>query len=47
MVSRSEMLVRVRRSGLDVVAEAALLPGLHAQHVLLLRPLEPERKAHA
>lgn len=42
MVSRSDMLDGVRRSGLEVVKESALLPGLHAQHFLLLRRSEPE-----
>ena len=47
MVSRSEMLDGIRRAGLEVVAEDALLPGLHAQHLLLLRRLKPEGEAHA
>jgi SAM-dependent methyltransferase len=47
MASRSDMLGCVRRAGLEVVAEDALLPGLHAQHFLLLRRLKPVGEAHA
>jgi len=37
MVSRAEFLESIRKAGLEVMHESAVLPGLHAHHFVLLR----------